>query len=188
MADSTIELAAPRSSPMRMGMAFFLASETFLFGSLFWTYYYLRAYASDWPVHYPSAALPGLNTVLLLASSGAIWLGMRAIRKGSERGLSIALAATAALGAAFLVITFREWVREDFRPWTDAYGSIFFTLTGFHALHVFGGVVLMLVLLTRTARHRFSADNYVAVEAGSMYWHFVDVIWLLVFSTIFIVR
>lgn len=81
-----------------------------------------------------------------------------------------------------------EWDQESFRPWTDAYGSIFYTLTGFHALHVFGGALLMLALLTRSVRHRFSADNFVAVDVGSLYWHFVDFIWILVFTTIFIVR
>lgn len=185
---STVELAAARSSPMRMGVAFFLTSEAFLFGSLFWAYYYLRAMTPNWPVHYPSAALPAINTVFLLASSGTIWLGTRAIRKGNERGLSAALMVTAILGATFLGITFWEWAHESFRPWTDAYGSIFFTLTGVHALHVFGGVVLMLALFIRTVRGRVSADNSVAVDVGSLYWHFVDIIWLLVLTTVFIVR
>lgn len=188
MKGSTIELAGARSSPMRTGMALFLTSETFLFGSLFWTYYYLRAWTPGWPSHHPSAELAGLNTVFLLASSGAIWLGTRAIRRGDEKGLRTALVVTALLGAAFLGITFREWAHEDFRPWTDAYGSIFFTLTGFHALHVLGGVAMMLALLARTARHRFSAESFVAVDIGSLYWHFVDFIWLIVFATVFIVR
>jgi cytochrome c oxidase subunit 3 len=188
MAVSEIELTRIQSSPMRLGMSFFLASESFLFASLFWTYYYLRALAPQWPIHHPASVLAAFNTVLLLASSGTVWLGARAIRKGNGKGLSIGLMATAILGAAFLIITFWEWAHEDFRPWTDAYGSIFYTLTGFHALHVSGGVVLMLVLFSRAARNRFSADNHATVEAGSMYWHFVDVVWLLVFSTIFIIR
>lgn len=175
-------------SVLRTGVIVFLISEAFLFGSLFWTYYYLRAMTPGWPPEHPSATLAGINTVLLLTSSLAIWMGLRAIRAGDERGLARGLAATAILGALFLVLTGREWAHEDFRPWTNAYGSTFYTLTGFHALHVFGGVVLMLVLLTRTLKHRFSASNFLAVEAGSIYWHFVDVIWLFVFSTLFIVR
>jgi len=188
MAVSTIEMAAARPSPMRAGVALFLLSEAFLFGSLFWTYYYLRAFAPTWPSHHPSASLPIINTVFLLVCSGTVWLGTRTIRKGNEKGLSVALMVTAILGAAFLGNTFWEWAHEDFRPWTDAYGSIFFTLTGFHALHVFGGVLLMLALFARTVRHRFSADNFVPVEAGSLYWHFVDAIWILVFTTIFLIR
>jgi cytochrome c oxidase subunit 3 len=188
MGVSASDLADTRRSPMRMGMGLFLLSEAFLFGSLFWTYYYLRALTPGWPAHAPSAAPAGLNTVFLLASSGTIWSGTRAIRRGSERGLFTALLATAILGAAFLGITLWEWTHEAFRPWTDAYGSVFYTLTGFHALHVLGGVVLMAALLARTVQHRFSADNFVAVSVGSMYWHFVDAIWVLVFTTIFIIR
>jgi len=185
---SAIEIAGARTSPMRVGVALFLLSEAFFFGSLFWTYYYLRAYTPAWPTHHPSAALPIFNTAVLLVSSGTVWLGTRAVRRGSLRGLAVALTVTAILGAIFLGVTFLEWSREDFRPWTDAFGSIFFTLTGFHALHVLGGVVLMLTLLGRTVRGRFSADSFVAVEAGSLYWHFVDFIWILVFTTVFLIR
>jgi cytochrome c oxidase subunit 3 len=175
-------------SPMRLGMVLFLASESFLFGSLFWTYYYLRALTPGWPPQHPEAILAAVNTFFLLSSSGTIWAGIRAIRRGNEKGLFVGLLITLLLGSTFLGITAWEWTHEVFRPWTNAYGSIFYTLTGFHALHVFGGVMLMLALLTRTARHRFSASNYLAVEMGSLYWHFVDFIWILVFATIFIIR
>jgi cytochrome c oxidase subunit I+III len=188
MAVTMSEQASPRSSPMRMGISLFVASEAFLFGALFWTYYYLRGLTPGWPPEHPAAGLAAANTVLLVSSSVAVWLAGRAIRKRNERGLYAGLLVTAVLGAAFLGITGWEWVHEDFRPWTNAYGSTFYTLTGFHALHVFGGVVLMLALLTRTARHLFSADNFTAVQVGSIYWHFVDVVWLAVFTTIFIIR
>ena len=188
MAVSTVDQAGSRSSPMRMGILMFLISEAFLFGSLFWTYYYLRALTPGWPPQHPEATLAGINTVFLLVSSGTIWLGIRAIRKGNEKGLFFGLLATLLLGVAFLGMTFWEWTHEAFRPWTNAYGSIFYTLTGFHALHVFGGVLLMAALLTRTIKHRFSADRFTALEVGSIYWHYVDFIWILVFTTIFIIR
>jgi heme/copper-type cytochrome/quinol oxidase subunit 3 len=173
---------------MRMGIVLFLISETFLFGSLFWTYYYLRAQTVGWPPEHPSNTLAWINTFLLLASSGVIFWAARAIRRGNETGLLSGLIVTVFLGASFIGITGWEWFHESFRPWTNAYGSIFFTMTGFHALHVFGGVLLMLALTIRTARHRISAGHAVAVEIGSLYWHFVDLIWILVFVTIFIVR
>jgi cytochrome c oxidase subunit 3 len=188
MATGAVELTSARSSPVRMGMALFLVSEAFLFGSLFWTYYYLRALTPSWPPEHPAFTLPAINTVFLLAGSAAMWSGISSIRRGNQRGLLAALLTTATVGAAFVGITLWEWTHEIFRPWTSAYGSIFFTLTGFHALHVLGGVVLMLVLAARTLRQRFSAGNFAAVEAGSMYWHFVDAVWILVFVTIFIVR
>lgn len=184
----SIERAIAREQPAFLGMIFFLLSEVFLFGSLFWTYYYLRSVSAGWPPEHPSAALATINTFILLASSGTIWWAGNSIRKGRVSGLAYGLLATILLACTFLGITAWEWTHESFRPWTSAYGSIFYTLTGFHALHVFGGVIIMLVLLVRTLRHRFSANNFHAVETGSLYWHFVDFIWLIVFSTLFIVR
>jgi heme/copper-type cytochrome/quinol oxidase subunit 3 len=171
-----------------MGMVFFLMSELFLFGSLFWTYYYLRGYSPGWPPHHPDPSLAIINTFILLTGSVVVWWGYRGIQKGRGKVLSAALAIAATLGAVFLLLTFWEWAHEDFGPATDAYGSIFYMLTGFHALHVLGGVLLMLALLSRSLRHGFSPADSKAVEAGSLYWHFVDLVWLIVFTTIFIVR
>jgi heme/copper-type cytochrome/quinol oxidase subunit 3 len=177
-------------TPMYLGMILFIISEAFLFGSLFWTYYYLRTENPVWP---PAGvqldmALASVNTFILLSSSAVIWQAGRFIRKGNEKGLAGTLAVTLLLGITFLGITFFEWIHETFRPWTSAYGSIFYVLTGFHALHVFGGVMLMLALLGRTLRHRFSSGRFLAIEVGSLYWHFVDFIWIIVFTTLFIVR
>ncbi len=188
--EASIEREQAQRPPIFMGVTLFLISEAFLFGSLFWTYYYLRADSQTWP---PAGVeldigLATVNTVILLLSSGTAWWAVRAIRKGSVNGLAFGLAATLLLGSAFLGITGWEWTHETFRPWTHAYGSIFYTLTGFHALHVFLGVLLMLFLLIRTVRHRFSSQQFVPVDAGSIYWHFVDFIWLIVFSTLFIIR
>lgn len=103
------------------------------------------------------------------------------------RGLAIWLATTIVLGSAFLGITLWEWTHQEFGPWTNAYGSIFYTLTGFHGLHVFAGVLLMLALLVRTLRGRFSQRDFLPVEVGSLYWHFVDFVWLVVFGSVFII-
>lgn len=190
MEASHIEGEIPSRLIMRQGIILFLVSEAFLFGSLFWTYYYLKAKASVWPPEGVSldTGYAVIMTVLLVVSSGTIMLAVRAIRKGNERGLAYGIVATILLGSAFLGMTVWEWLHESFLPWTHAYGSTFFTLTGFHALHVFAGVILMSALLTRTLRHRFSARGFVGVEVGSLYWHFVDIVWLAVFSTLFIIR
>lgn len=175
---------------MRQGIILFLISETFLFGSLFWTYYYLKAKSPVWPPEgvVLETGLAIVMTAILIVSSGTIGLAVRAIQKGNERGLTGGLIATIVLGSTFLGMTIWEWLHESFRPWTHAYGSTFFTLTGFHALHVFAGIILMSALLTRTLRHRFSSSGFVGVEIGSFYWHFVDIVWLAVFSTLFIIR
>jgi cytochrome c oxidase subunit 3 len=191
LTDEAIVITEPetaRSSPLRMGMVFFLISELFLFGSLFWTYYYLRGTSPGWSPHHPDPSLAIINTAILLTGSIVVWWGNRAIKRGREKALTAALSIAATLGAFFLGITFWEWAHEDFGPTTDAYGSAFYMLTGFHALHVLGGVLLMLALLSRNLRYGFSDGDSVAVEAGALYWHFVDIVWLLVFTTVFIVR
>jgi cytochrome c oxidase subunit III len=177
-------------SPVFLGMIFFLISEAFLFGSLFWAYYYLRAENPVWPPAGVQLDLPLaiINTFILLVSSLTIWLAGEAIQKGRRNGLTLGLAATIILGAAFLAITIFEWTQESFRPWTSAYGSVFYTLTGFHALHVFGGIVLLLSLLTRTLKGHITPANFSPIGIGSLYWHYVDFIWIIVFTTLFIVR
>jgi heme/copper-type cytochrome/quinol oxidase subunit 3 len=178
------------NSPMKWGIVLFLMSEAFLFGSLFATYYYLRAETAVWPpvgVQIDSA-LGVINTVILLSSSGVMWWAGKSIQNNNQKGLTKGLAAVIVLGVIFLGITIFEWTHESFRPWTSAYGSIFYTLTGFHALHVLGGVALMAALLRRNLKHQFSASRFMAVEIGSLYWHFVDLIWIFVFTTLFIVR
>ena len=190
--DRTIPLGKEQEagSPMRLGVVLFLVSELFLFGSLFWTYYYLRAKTEIWP---PAGVtldlnLASVNTAILLVSSlTLLWAG-RSIRQNRSKGLATGLVATICLGLAFLGITGYEWTHETFRPWSEAYGSIFYTMTGFHAFHVFAGILLLLSLLARTLRGRFSAQKRLAVEVGSLYWHYVDFIWILVFTTLFIVR
>lgn len=180
-----------QKSPMRVGMIFFLISEIFLFLGLFTTYYYLRFYSpSAWP---PAGVqldtgLAIIDSIFLLATSLTIYLALRGIRRGNQKGLAAGLIATFVLGSVSLGITAWEWTHLPFQPWSHAYGSIFYTLTGFHALHVFFGVLLVLALLLRTVRKRFSADRHIAIEVSSYYWYFVDILWIFVFITIFIIR
>lgn len=181
----------PLATPLGLGMAIFLVSEAFLFGSLFIIYYYLRAYTLPaWPpanVHL-ALGLVTANTVILLSSSVTMHLASTAIRRGSVLGLAGWLVVTIALGSTFLLITAWEWANATFRPWDHAYGSIFYTLTGFHGLHVLIGLGLLTALLVRTLRGHFSATRHLAVEIGGLYWHFVDVVWIAVYTTIFLVR
>lgn len=181
----------PLATPVGLGVLWFLISEAFLFGSLFIIYYYLRAYTlPHWPpegveLHLTTALV---NTAILLASSITFSLASRAIRLGSVSGLVSWLAVTLLLGATFLAIKMYEWSSNTFGPSDHAYGSIYYTLTGFHALHVLIGLLIIGALIVRGLGGRFSAKRYLAVEIGSMYWHFVDLVWLFVFSTIYLVR
>ena len=177
-------------TPSFTGIFLFLISEFVLFGALFFVYYFLRVMTAVWPpdgVEF-GLARPLANTVILLASSVTIYMAVRSIRRGDSQKASLFTGITVALGLMFLGITVWEWLQESFRPWSSAYGSIFYTLTGFHALHVLGGVLLLSSLLNRMRKGRYGAQKCQAVEIGSYYWHYVDFIWILVFTSLFIIR
>lgn len=180
----------PRQTPLYLGMALFIISEAFLFGSLFWTYFYLRAKTTVWPpegVHL-EVALMSANTLILLASSATMERALASIKRGDERGLVRGLSATVLLGSAFLAIKALDWLKAPFRPWDHAYGSIYFTLTGFHALHLLIGILVLGALLIRARRGLFSPGRCLPLEVGGLYWHFVDGVWVLVFLALFVVR
>ena len=189
MATSDLKIGSSDKNVSGTGVILFLISEFFLFGALFFVYYYLRIVSTTWPP--PDVQLsmvrPIVNTILLLSSSFTMAASIRAWRKNDISSMARFLGITIGLGVAFLGITIWEWTAESFRPWSHAYGSIFYTLTGFHALHVFGGVVLMLALVTRARRRGITLASH-SIEVASWYWHYVDAIWILVFTTLFIVR
>ncbi len=189
MTPNELELSPSTAKVSSTGVIIFLISEFFLFGSLFFVYYYLRVVSGIWPPADVQLSMfrPVLNTVLLLTSSVTMAAGLRSWRKNDIRSMIKFLGITIGLGIAFLGITVWEWTSETFQPWSHAYGSIFFTLTGFHAMHVLGGVLLMLALVTR-ANHGGITPASRSVELGSWYWHYVDAVWILVFTSIFIVR
>lgn len=180
----------PRQTPLYLGMALFIVSETFLFGSLFWTYFYLRSKTPIWPpegVHL-EVTLMSANTLILLASSATMGRALASMRRGDERGLVRGLSTTILLGSAFLVIKAFDWVTAPFRPWDHAYGSIYFTLTGFHALHLLIGILVLGALLLRARRGLFPSGHSLPLEVGGLYWHFVDLVWVLVFLSLFVIR
>ncbi len=190
-AHSAIISEKPLATPMGLGMILFLISESFLFASLFIIYYYLRGYSLP---HWPPAGVEvhlnvsTINTFVLLSSSLTVYLAVRAARRGNTSRLAVWLASTMLLGSVFIAIKLYEWATNSFGPWDHAYGSIYYTLTGLHALHVLIGLGILSALLGRTLAGRFSAQRHSAVELGSLYWHFVDLVWIFVFSTIYLVR
>ena len=192
-AQPTLSAERPVATPAGLGMLFFLVSETFLFGALFIIYYYLRAHTYV-PAHWPPEgvdlhlALGSLNTVVLLSSSVAMYRAIAAIRQGRSGGSAGWLAATAGLGTLFLAIKLSEWLTNGFGPWDHAYGSIYYMLTGTHALHLLIGLGVLTALWVRARAGCFSAERHLAVEVGGFYWHFVDAVWLAVYATIYLLR
>lgn len=177
-----------------VGMIVFLASWAMMFAAMFFAYAFVRARSAAWP---PSdlpelpVALPALNTLVLFASSASQQYGITAIRRGSSRRLGWALLGTVGLGTVFLALQLSLWVRlyqEGLRPETGGpYGSVFYGLTWFHALHVVVGLAAIAVLCAKAFRGRFSAAKYLPVRLWTLYWHFVGVVWALMFASIFLI-
>jgi cytochrome c oxidase subunit 3 len=177
-----------------LGMLLFISSEVMFFGSLFGAYFTVRAAAETWPtLGSPNLALlrPALFSAFLLASSVTMQLGVGAARRHNRRGLVGWLAVTIALGAIFLLGQAWEYAKltnEGFTLATNVFGTTFFTMTGFHGLHVLGGLGAIGLIAAAARREGYGAGRIGPVEAVSYYWHFVDVIWILLFATIYVLR
>ncbi|HVF13617.1 MAG TPA: cytochrome c oxidase subunit 3 [Acidimicrobiales bacterium] len=174
---------------MPVGTVVWLASELMFFSGLFGAYFALRAASpGEWP---PADAeldrlVSGAFTVLLVVSSATVQLGVRALAAGRRRAFRRWLMATVVLAAAFLANQAHEWLTLGFSISSHAFGSAFYVMTGFHGLHVAGGMLAMLVLVGRAANPRFGAAETEAVETVSYYWHFVDVVWVALWATLFV--
>lgn len=176
--------------PLKLGMWLFLASEVMFFGGLISAFLHYKVNNPSPESGLLDVPLVGVNTFLLLTSSFTVVLGLAAIRQGDRRGLIRFLAATALLGAAFLGGQAYEFVSLYGHGVTlsgSLFGSSFFTLTGFHGLHVLIGLVWALSTLAGAARGRYSADRFEGVEVFGLYWHFVDVVWIVLFTIIYLV-
>ena len=170
------------------GVMMLILTEAALFAYLLFSYYYFAVqYGRDWlPRELPSFRLSLPNTILLLLSSAVLVWGERAIRSDQRRQLVLALAATLVMGVVFMGVQAMEWLGKPFRPWSNAYASLYFTVTGFHMAHVLAGVVALAAMLAWALLGKFSARRHAAIAIGALYWHFVDAVWLTVFFTFYI--
>jgi cytochrome c oxidase subunit 3 len=178
-----------RVDPRVLGMFLFIASEVMVFGSFFTAYFFVRVVAgSPWPeppFHLP-VFVAGVNTAILVTSSFTVHWALQSIKKDNRAGLQAGLVLTIALGLVFLLTQFREYSRVGFAPSDGAFGSIFFGLTGLHGAHVFIGLTLLTFAAIRSFRGHFSAAHHHGVEIPGIYWHFVDVMWIVVYTSIYI--
>ena len=165
-----------------------ILTEASLFGYLLVTYFYLAFQTEKhWPPEgVPKLLMPGINTVILLSSSVFVWLSERCIKRERIRLALAPMAGAIVLGAIFMAIQGKEWAGKSYTPLTNQYGSLYFTITGFHMLHVVIGLFILLLLLLWTALGYFSGKRYAAVAIGGLYWHFVDVVWLFIFSSLYL--
>jgi cytochrome c oxidase subunit III len=188
------------SNPV-LGMILFITSEVMFFAGLFAAYFNVRANAGAWPPAPPAVteelaehfhhlkAEPWLAlglTVILVLSSFTCQFAIWAIRENNRTGFIRNIAVTLILGIVFLIGQGYDYTTLGFGLADGVFGTTFFTLTGFHGAHVFAGVIMLGVLLYRGMAGQFSARHHDAVEATSIYWHFVDVVWIALFSTLYL--
>ena len=170
------------------GVGTLVASEAMLFGYLLFSYYYTAAAAGPgWVLEpAPSLKLALPNTVILLLSSVAAWMGERGILQRRRSMALFGFAAALALGVAFFVVQLLEWRAKPYALGDSSYSSLYFITTGFHMAHVGVGLLVLVALFAWTLLDYFSPRRNLSVSAGVLYWHFVDVIWLFVFATYYL--
>jgi len=170
------------------GMVTIIMTEGSLFGYLLFSYYYFAVqYGREWlPDKLPEFRLSVPNTVILILSSVAVWWGERGIRRGSRGQLALGLAISLILGTIFVGIQLLEWHEKPFTLSSSSYGSLYFTITGFHMVHVIVGEIVLAFVLIWSLLNYFDSERHAAVSVGGVYWHFVDVVWLAVYATLFL--
>jgi len=184
--------AAHRSSrvePQLLGMLLFIISEVMVFGAFFTAYFFIRVVQGDeWPA--AGTELPklvaGVNTCILLSSSVTMHWALESAKSGNRFGLKAGIFTTFGLGLTFLFIQINEYVHIGFSPQDSAQGSVFYGLTGLHGAHVAVGLTLLAFTTIRSFRGHFSPEEHRGVEVPGIYWHFVDIMWVVVFLTVYI--
>jgi cytochrome c oxidase subunit 3/cytochrome o ubiquinol oxidase subunit 3 len=200
-AEATTEKALPSPPPIRTeralsrgqwGLISFLISEVALFGTLIVTYiFYLgRDVVGPMPAEALSLSLVVWTTACLLASSGTIHVAERALERGNQGGFTLWWLATIVLGVVFLGGTALEWrdliENHDLTISRNLFGTTYYTLVGLHAFHVTGGVTIMLIVLGLALRRQVTSANRAGVGLVGWYWHFVDGVWVVVFTVVYL--
>ncbi len=172
------------------GMAVLIMTESTIFASLLSSYFYLQATSKEWPlggIEAPPLQKISIMTVVLLGSSGPLFWAEHGIRKGKQGQLRAGLIMVILMGLSFFAfLTLYEYPELTFGIRDNAYASIFYTTTAFHGAHVAGGLVMLGVVLIKAFQGKFSADRHITVQVVGMYWHFVDAVWVFVFSSLYL--
>ena len=182
-----------RVEPQLLGMLLFIISEVMVFGAFFTAYFFIRVVQGEQWFPFEDFHLPklvaGINTAILLTSSVTLHMATLAVRKGNRTGLKWWMLITALLGATFLGIQINEYrvlTHEGVTPAELSQATIFYGLTGLHGAHVFIGLVLLTIGTVRSFRGHFTPEEHRGVEVPGIYWHFVDVMWVIVYTTVYL--
>jgi heme/copper-type cytochrome/quinol oxidase subunit 3 len=176
----------------KLGMWMFLGSECLLFGGLISTYmlYRGRHSGSIGPDQVYDIPFTSVSTFVLLMSSLTMVLAVSAATRGDDRNTRLWLTATALLGATFVggqVYEFTVFYREGLGFTTSLFSSSFYTLTGFHGTHVTVGIVMLVAVAAMISRNRITGDKAEVVELVGLYWHFVDIVWIVIFTLVYLI-
>lgn len=171
------------------GMVLFLVSEAALFAYLLMSYFYVRTLAEVWPpegIRRPDLVVASINTVVLLSSSVPMWWAERGIRNGQAAILKVGLLLSFLLGSAFLYTQLVEYELHPFSPREHVYTSLVYTITGFHGAHVAIGLLMNAYVQVRAYLGHFDRLRCVAVQNTALYWHFVDGVWVVIFTSLYL--
>jgi cytochrome c oxidase subunit 3 len=183
-----------RVEPQLLGMLLFIISEIMLFGAFFTAYFFIRVVHQGLapPYWFPlnghdlPKAVAGVNTAILLSSSITLHWAETALKRNQRFAFKAGMFTTLLLGISFLFIQINEYIHVGFAPQSSAPATVFYSLTGLHGAHVFIGLTLLLMVNIRAFRGHYSPESHRGVEIPGIYWHFVDVMWIVVYTTVYI--
>jgi cytochrome c oxidase subunit 3 len=185
-----------RIAPTVVGIFLFIGSEIMLFGSFFTVYFFDRVVNNThpWPTINPATGIPWerpwfvalVNTCILVTSSFTMHWATVSVKRGNRAGLQAGMVLTILLGLTFLLTQVIEYHRLGYNTSDSSFAATFFGLTGLHGVHVFIGLIILTVMCIRSFRGHFSPEHHHGIEVGGIYWHFVDVMWIVVYVTVYI--
>ena len=171
------------------GMAMLIATEAMIFATLLSSYIFVRASSKEWPldgIEPPELTTIWFFTAILLGSSGPMFFAEHGIRKGKQMRLRVGLAMVTVMGLTFFGYLLYEYHELEFGLRDNAYASLFYTIIGLHGAHVVGGLIMIGMVQIKAWMGRFTAERHETVAVVGMYWHFVDVVWIFVFSLLYL--
>jgi cytochrome c oxidase subunit III len=180
--------AKPEISGPVLGMILFVASEAMFFAAFFGAFFTIKANEPVWPppgIHL-EVDIATILTVILIASSVCVQIAVRATRTGAMRRATIWLGITVGLGVAFLALQAYDYSQLGFGLKDGVFGTLFYVMTGIHMAHVIGGVVFLALVFSQLVRGRINREHHDPLAAGAIYWDFVDVVWICLFTVFYV--
>lgn len=180
---------APRLHPSMFGLWVFIAAESLFFGLLIASYLYLRVRSEVWPppgTPEKELIIPIFNSIVLFSSGATMHGAHVAMRRGYKDIARGGILVTIVLGTAFLLGQAFEYVTAGFGLSSSVWGSSFFTLTGFHGSHVLVGLIFLAMVYLKAGGRAYTAEHHLGLEAAALYWHFVDAVWVVLFTVLYL--